>query len=136
MGARVRTGWIGAISLLATATILGVAWASVPNLIALRTKNSELTMVGGLLMTLPILFLTPAFFPSRSCRRDPPRRGGESSGLRDRDRSATHEPRQRLGSGPSDSNRSRGRKRRSHPVGGVGLPAAHGMTAVGQLSPP
>ena len=47
MGARVRTGWIGAISLLATATILGVAWASVPNLIALRTKNSELTMVGG-----------------------------------------------------------------------------------------
>jgi ABC-2 type transport system permease protein len=63
MGARVRTGWLGAIALLASATTLGVAWASVPNLIALRTKNSELTMVGGLLLTLPILFLTPAFFP-------------------------------------------------------------------------
>jgi ABC-2 type transport system permease protein len=63
MGTRVRTGWMGAIALLASATILGVVWASVPNLIALRTKNSELTMVGGLLMTLPILFLTPAFFP-------------------------------------------------------------------------
>ena len=63
MGARVRTGWVGAIALLVGATILGVAWASVPNLIALRTKNAELTMVGGLLLTLPILFLTPAFFP-------------------------------------------------------------------------
>jgi ABC-2 type transport system permease protein len=63
MGARVRTGWLGAIGLLAAAVTLGVAWASVPNLIALRTKNSEVTMVAGLLLTLPILFLTPAFFP-------------------------------------------------------------------------
>jgi ABC-2 type transport system permease protein len=63
MGARVRTGWIGAIAMLVGATTLGVVWASVPNLIALRTRNSELTMVGGLLLTLPILFLTPAFFP-------------------------------------------------------------------------
>lgn len=63
MGARVRTGWPGAITILASATVLGIVWASVPNLIALRTRNSELTMVGGLLLTLPILFLTPAFFP-------------------------------------------------------------------------
>jgi ABC-2 type transport system permease protein len=62
IGARVRTGWPGAITILASATILGVVWASVPNL-ALRTRNSELMMVGGLLLTLPILFLTPAFFP-------------------------------------------------------------------------
>jgi ABC-2 type transport system permease protein len=35
----------------------------VSNLIALRTRNSELTMVAGLFFTLPILFLSPAFFP-------------------------------------------------------------------------
>ena len=31
--------------------------------IALRTKNSELTMVAGLFLTLRALFLTPGYFP-------------------------------------------------------------------------
>ena len=40
-----------------------MAWACLANLIALRTRNAELTMVAGLFLTLPALFLTPAFFP-------------------------------------------------------------------------
>jgi ABC-2 type transport system permease protein len=63
MGATVETGWLGALELLGFATLFGVVWASLSNLIALRTRNSELTMVAGLLLTLPALFLSPAFFP-------------------------------------------------------------------------
>jgi ABC-2 type transport system permease protein len=63
MGAKVQTGWLGALELLGFATLFGVVWASLSNLIALRTRNSELTMVAGLLLTLPALFLSPAFFP-------------------------------------------------------------------------
>jgi ABC-2 type transport system permease protein len=63
MGAKVQTGWPGALELLGLATLFGVVWASLSNLIALRTRNSELTMVAGLLLTLPALFLSPAFFP-------------------------------------------------------------------------
>ena len=62
MGARPNSV-LGALGLLAFATLFGVIWAGLSNLIALRTRNSELTMVGGLLLTLPALFLTPAFFP-------------------------------------------------------------------------
>jgi ABC-2 type transport system permease protein len=62
MGARPHSV-LSALALLAYATIFGVVWAGLSNLIALRTRNSELTMVGGLLLTLPALFLTPAFFP-------------------------------------------------------------------------
>jgi ABC-2 type transport system permease protein len=62
MGARPRSV-LGALALLGFATVFGVVWAGLSNLIALRTRNSELTMVGGLLLTLPALFLTPAFFP-------------------------------------------------------------------------
>jgi ABC-2 type transport system permease protein len=65
MGARVQTGWLGALAMLAVATVFGVVWACVSNLIALRTRNSELTMVAGLFLTLPALFLTSAFFPGQ-----------------------------------------------------------------------
>lgn len=63
MGASFREGWTGAIALLALAVLFGITWASLSNLIALRTKNSELTMVVGLFLTLPALFLSSAFFP-------------------------------------------------------------------------
>jgi ABC-2 type transport system permease protein len=63
MGARTKTGWAGAVLMLGFAVLFGLVWASVSNLIALRTKNSEMTMVAGLLLTLPALFLSPAFFP-------------------------------------------------------------------------
>lgn len=63
MGARVRTGVTGALGLLALAALFGIVWAALSNLIALRTRNAEATMVAGLFLTLPALFLTPAFFP-------------------------------------------------------------------------
>jgi ABC-2 type transport system permease protein len=63
MGASVESGWLGALVMLGLATLFGVVWASLSNLIALRTRNSEMTMVAGLLLTLPALFLSPAFFP-------------------------------------------------------------------------
>jgi ABC-2 type transport system permease protein len=63
MGARPATGWPGALALLAYTTTFGVVWACLSNLIALRTRNSELTMVAGLFLTLPALFLSPAFLP-------------------------------------------------------------------------
>jgi ABC-2 type transport system permease protein len=63
LGARVKTGLPGALGLLALATLFGVVWASLSNLIALRTRNAELTMVAGLFLTLPARFLSSAFFP-------------------------------------------------------------------------
>jgi ABC-2 type transport system permease protein len=63
MGASWRTGWPGALALLGCAVAFGVVWSSVSNLIALRTRNAELTMVAGLFLTLPVLFLSSAFFP-------------------------------------------------------------------------
>jgi ABC-2 type transport system permease protein len=63
MGARPQSGWLGALAMIGYAALFGVVWASLSNLIALRTRNSELTMVAGLFLTLPALFLTPAFFP-------------------------------------------------------------------------
>jgi ABC-2 type transport system permease protein len=63
MGAGVATGLLGAAGILFLAALLGVVWACVTNLIALSTKSSELTMVGGLFVTLPVLFLSSAFFP-------------------------------------------------------------------------
>lgn len=63
MSARVITGWRGVVGILAFAVVFGVVWASLSNFIALRTRNSELTMVMGLFLTLPALFLSSAFFP-------------------------------------------------------------------------
>jgi len=65
MGARFATGAGGAIALLAYGTAFGVIWASVPNLIALRTRSAELTMALGFFLTLPVLFMSSAFFPLR-----------------------------------------------------------------------
>jgi ABC-2 type transport system permease protein len=63
MGARIRTGPAGAVALIALATAFGVIWAALSNLIALGTRNAELTMALGFLLTLPVLFMSSAFFP-------------------------------------------------------------------------
>jgi ABC-2 type transport system ATP-binding protein len=65
MGARFATGAGGALLLLAYGTAFGVIWAAVPNLIALRTRSAELTMALGFFLTLPVLFMSSAFFPLR-----------------------------------------------------------------------
>jgi ABC-2 type transport system permease protein len=63
LGARLRAGWPGWLLFGVLAVAFGVVWASVSNLIALRTRNSEVTMVAGFFVTLPVLFLSAAFFP-------------------------------------------------------------------------
>jgi len=63
MGARFATGAGGELALFAYGTAFGVIWASVPNLIALRTRSAELTMALGFFLTLPVLFMSSAFFP-------------------------------------------------------------------------
>jgi ABC-2 type transport system permease protein len=63
LGAGVATGVPGALALLGLVTLFGLVWVSLTNLVALRSRNAEATMVAGLLITLPALFLSPAFFP-------------------------------------------------------------------------
>jgi ABC-2 type transport system permease protein len=63
LGVRPESGLVGTLAMIAFAALFGVVWAGVSIVIALRTRNSELTMVTGILLTLPVLFLTPAFFP-------------------------------------------------------------------------
>jgi ABC-2 type transport system permease protein len=63
MGVRPESGVLGTLAMIAYAVLFGVVWASLSNLIALRTRNSEMTMVAGVLLTLPALFLSSAFFP-------------------------------------------------------------------------
>ena len=65
MGVRAATGPAGAVALIALATAFGVIWAALSNLAALVTRNAELTMALGFLLTLPVLFMSSAFFPLR-----------------------------------------------------------------------
>ena len=63
MGATVAGGWAGAATMTVGVVLFGVAWAALSDFVALHTADSELTMVVGLFLTLPVLFLTSAFFP-------------------------------------------------------------------------
>jgi ABC-2 type transport system permease protein len=63
MGVRPQTGVVGTLALLGCATLFGVIWAGVSNLIAIWTRSAELTMVVGQFLTLLALFLSPAFYP-------------------------------------------------------------------------
>jgi ABC-2 type transport system permease protein len=63
MGATVAGGWAGVTVLVIGVVLFGVAWAALSDFVALHTADSELTMVIGLFLTLPVLFLTSAFFP-------------------------------------------------------------------------
>ena len=63
MGVRATPGPAGAVALIALATAFGVIWAALSNLVALVTRNAELTMALGFLLTLPVLFMSSAFFP-------------------------------------------------------------------------
>lgn len=64
MGARFETGVAGVAVMVVLAALFGIAWAGLSNIIALRTRNGELTMIVGILITFPVLFLSTAFMPS------------------------------------------------------------------------
>jgi len=63
MGARVETGILGVGLLILIAVLFGIAWAGISNVVALRTGNAELTMLIGILITFPVLFLSTGFMP-------------------------------------------------------------------------
>jgi ABC-2 type transport system permease protein len=64
MGTRFETGIPGILAIVVLAALFGVAWAGLSNVIALRTGNGELTMMLGILITFPVLFLSTSFMPS------------------------------------------------------------------------
>jgi len=64
MGARIKTGVVGAVVMLVLAAAFGIVWAGLSNIVALRTKNSEMTMMIGILLTFPLLFLSTAMMPA------------------------------------------------------------------------
>jgi ABC-2 type transport system permease protein len=64
MGARFKTGLLGILAMILIAVLFGIAWAGISNVVALRTRNAELTMLIGILITFPILFLSTGFMPS------------------------------------------------------------------------
>lgn len=63
MGARIHTGIVGFVVMLVVAALFGIAWAGLSNVVALRTRNSELTMMIGILLTFPLLFLSTSMMP-------------------------------------------------------------------------
>lgn len=63
MGARIETGIVGALVMLFLAACFGIVWAGLSNIVALRTRNSEMTMMLGILLTFPLLFMSTAMMP-------------------------------------------------------------------------
>ncbi|MGH8873831.1 MAG: ABC transporter permease [Acidimicrobiia bacterium] len=64
MGARVASGLAGVAAMIVIAVSFGIAWTGISNVIALRTRNAELTMLMGILITFPVLFLSTGFMPA------------------------------------------------------------------------
>ncbi len=64
MGARYETGLAGLVVMILLASIFGMAWAGLSNIVALRTQNAEVTMVIGIVLLFPILFLSTGFMPT------------------------------------------------------------------------
>lgn len=63
MGTRFETGVGGVVAVAVLSALFGIAWAGLSNVVALRTRNAELTMLIGILITFPVLFLSTAFMP-------------------------------------------------------------------------
>lgn len=63
MGAHIVNGVLGFILMVLIAAAFGIAWAGISNIVAIATKNSEVTMMVGTLLTFPILFMSTALMP-------------------------------------------------------------------------
>ncbi|MGH2813400.1 MAG: ABC transporter permease [Actinomycetota bacterium] len=63
MGFRMETGILGILLSLVVAATFGIAWSGISNIVALRTRNSEVTMILGILVTFPVLFMSTAMMP-------------------------------------------------------------------------
>jgi ABC-2 type transport system permease protein len=62
LGARIQSGVLGAIVIVALSALFGVAYAGFGILVALRTRNVQATQ-SSFLLFFPLLFLTPNFVP-------------------------------------------------------------------------
>jgi ABC-2 type transport system permease protein len=65
VGVKIATGLPGVILILLLAALFGIAWSGISIFVALTTKNSETTLLIGLLTTFPLLFLSAAVMPLR-----------------------------------------------------------------------
>lgn len=63
MGAQLATGVLGFTLMVLIAAFFGIAWAGISNIVAIATKNSEVTMMVGMLLTFPVLFMSTALVP-------------------------------------------------------------------------
>jgi len=57
------TGAVGAVLVMLLAATFGVAFSGLSNTVALRTKNTESTMMVSFSLTFPLLFLSTAMLP-------------------------------------------------------------------------
>src|SRR5438093_8524262 len=66
LGVRFAHGPLGVLGAVLFAVIFGMGLAGFSNVIALRTKNSESTLVIGNFFIFPLLFLSPALVPKNA----------------------------------------------------------------------
>jgi len=64
LGARYETGVLGIVVMIFLAAIFGMAWAGLSNVVALTSGNAEITMVVGIMLMFPVLFLSTGFMPA------------------------------------------------------------------------
>jgi ABC-2 type transport system permease protein len=63
LGVTFASGPLGLFLVLVIAAAFGIAWSGISNLIALASRNSEVTMMVSILTTFPLLFLSTAMMP-------------------------------------------------------------------------
>src|SRR5437870_4263148 len=63
LGISIASGFGGFVLILVIASAFGVVWSGISLYIALKTKNSESTLMISLLTTFPLLFLSTAVMP-------------------------------------------------------------------------
>lgn len=64
LGANVNTGFIGILLIFFTLAFFGLAWSGISLAIGMRTRSSETVFAIGGFITFPLLFLSPALFPT------------------------------------------------------------------------
>ena len=63
MGATIKTGFLGICLILLTVASFGLAWSGISQIIALRTKNSEVVFGLGAFLTFPLIFTSTSLTP-------------------------------------------------------------------------
>ncbi|WP_101294908.1 ABC transporter permease [Halegenticoccus soli] len=63
LGARIATGLPGAIAIVGIAIVFSVWFTAFSNVVAIKTRNSEATIIAANVLQLPLLFVSSAFLP-------------------------------------------------------------------------